>query len=782
MREKELRLALICYGGVSLAIYMHGITREIWHLVRASRQFHQNDTQISGIEQIYLQLLSAIENRGNIKMRVLADIVAGSSAGGINAVFLSQAIVTGQSLEPLTDLWLQNADVETLIDPDARPFSRFTKFWAIPIAWALLRRKGGAVERMVSVEARSEVAAKLSKFVRARWFRPPFGGAGFSQLLFDAFDAMANTRSGPGLLPNNQPLDLFVTVTDFDGHDEALRLNSPPQVTETEHRITLSFSNQAGPANYLAEIPELVLAARSTASFPGAFPAFSVRELDDVIKARKANWAGRDAFLKRILPQQYEAGTAADTILIDGSILANAPFNQAIEALRNRPAKREIDRRFVYIDPTPGYPVVRTQRKASEEDRRKPPGWLSVILGATSNIPREQPIRDSLDKIQGRTERILRMQTVIKSLDVDIERSIEAMLGKTWFLSKPTPERIERWRATANKKAAAAAGYSYPAYAHLKIVGVVEDIIASAWRAASESNYGHFQKLREAIWGEFRRRGLDALSGDKGIGATDRSVQFFREHDIRFRIRRLRFLVRRWVDGQEPGEPLHGQHNLPELAAMHDSIYKCLAMYLERETSGWMGRDFTAIVETGIVNPAAIIDILAVKRDLITIDRAVDKRLCEAIAALKPDAQRYMLLGYLGYPLYDIATLPLLQGEGFDEFDPVKVDRISPDDANAIRGGGAGTTLKGIEFNNFGAFFSRAYRENDYLWGRLHGVDRLIDIVISAIPTDGVFGPAEINSFKKKSFHAILDEEERRLTKIAPLIASLRREIDAITE
>ena len=29
MREKELRLALVCYGGISLAVYMHGITNEI---------------------------------------------------------------------------------------------------------------------------------------------------------------------------------------------------------------------------------------------------------------------------------------------------------------------------------------------------------------------------------------------------------------------------------------------------------------------------------------------------------------------------------------------------------------------------------------------------------------------------------------------------------------------------------------------------------------------------------------------------------------------------------
>ena len=35
MREKELRLALICYGGISLAVYMHGITKEVWRLARA---------------------------------------------------------------------------------------------------------------------------------------------------------------------------------------------------------------------------------------------------------------------------------------------------------------------------------------------------------------------------------------------------------------------------------------------------------------------------------------------------------------------------------------------------------------------------------------------------------------------------------------------------------------------------------------------------------------------------------------------------------------------------
>ena len=119
----------------------------------------------------------------------------------------------------------------------------------------------------------------------------------------------------------------------------------------------------------------------------------------------------------------------------------------------------------------------------------------------------------------------------------------------------------------------------------------------------------------------------------------------------------------------------------------------------------------------------------------------------------------------------------MLQGEGLDEFDPIKVDRISPNDATAIRDGGAQATLKGLQFNSFGAFFSRAYRENDYLWGRLHGADRLIDIVNSAVPEAKRLAPAAIAALKRAAFRAILAEEKPRLTAIGTLFAELEREI-----
>ncbi len=35
MKEKELRIALVCYGGVSLAGYVQGVKKAILKLVRA---------------------------------------------------------------------------------------------------------------------------------------------------------------------------------------------------------------------------------------------------------------------------------------------------------------------------------------------------------------------------------------------------------------------------------------------------------------------------------------------------------------------------------------------------------------------------------------------------------------------------------------------------------------------------------------------------------------------------------------------------------------------------
>ena len=76
--EKELRIGLILYGGVSLAIYIYGVVYEFLRLVRQ--------------EDAYGELTKAVGVKPTI------DVISGSSAGGINGLFLAKALASGADL------------------------------------------------------------------------------------------------------------------------------------------------------------------------------------------------------------------------------------------------------------------------------------------------------------------------------------------------------------------------------------------------------------------------------------------------------------------------------------------------------------------------------------------------------------------------------------------------------------------------------------------------------------------------------------------------------------
>lgn len=766
MRQKELRTALVCFGGISLAVYMHGVTKELWHATRASRAFHcpQSDN-VGGVEAVYLRLYEEIALTRELRLRLLPDIISGASAGGINGVFLAQAIATGQSLEPLTAMWLERADIDVLLDPDAKPWGRFAKFWAQPLVWFVLKRPGNVVSSTVAPQTRSEVRRKVSSLIRARWFSPPFSGIGFSRMIADALDAMAAAPEGAPLLPDGHPIDLLVTATDFNGHLEEIHLNSPPTVVESEHRLSIAFRHTADrkqPVG-LAAVPELVLAARSTASFPGAFPPLLVEEIDQLVEERGALWQGRDKFLERIMPGHWKRGSIDSVALVDGAVLVNRPFAQAIGVLRDRPARREVDRRFVYIDPSPDH-----MRIAPKGGRTV--GFFSAIFGSLSSIPREQPIRDNLEALERQSRQRARLRHIVDALRPEIEEAVETLFGRTLFFDRPSARRLTVWRNKAQQAAAERAGFAFHGYAQTKLAGIVtglaELIHEAAPQAASAGN------IETALWKYLSRNGLDHLSALRG-GATDEAIMFFRTHDIAFRIRRLKLLARRLTHEWEASDEISPAAR--EIA--RDAVYRAQALYQGRETAEGLGPGFAETAAVAMVDPGAVLSAIAARRDLVGLDLQVDTILVTALDSMAKPLRRRFLHAYLGFPFYDIATLPLLQGEGMNEFDPVKVDRISPDDATSIRKGGTFACLRGVEFFNFGAFFSRAYRENDYLWGRLHGAERMIDLIASTVEVP--LPDKVIRAFKRDAFLAILEEEEGRLIAEPGLIAGIRAEVVA---
>jgi hypothetical protein len=111
MKEKELRIALVCSGGISLSIYMHGISKEILKLVRASKSLHSivdrharsaasffdyadvTDPEYD-TDATYFELLQHLGT--DLELRVVVDVIAGASAGGINGTMLARALSHGR--------------------------------------------------------------------------------------------------------------------------------------------------------------------------------------------------------------------------------------------------------------------------------------------------------------------------------------------------------------------------------------------------------------------------------------------------------------------------------------------------------------------------------------------------------------------------------------------------------------------------------------------------------------------------------------------------------------
>jgi predicted acylesterase/phospholipase RssA len=71
--DEEVRFAVVLNGGVSLAIWMGGVTYEIDRLTRTW----------PGADSVYGRLLDLVQARAR------ADVIAGTSAGGINGAFLA---------------------------------------------------------------------------------------------------------------------------------------------------------------------------------------------------------------------------------------------------------------------------------------------------------------------------------------------------------------------------------------------------------------------------------------------------------------------------------------------------------------------------------------------------------------------------------------------------------------------------------------------------------------------------------------------------------------------
>jgi patatin-related protein len=810
MHEKELRLALVCYGGISLAVYMHGVTKEILKLVRAAKFYHDvreraltqdlsypdvnDDAQReTDTETVYFDLLKIIGHK--LHLRVIVDVIAGSSAGGINGIALARALAHDLPLDAHRAMWLELADITELMDAKTIA-GRWSKPYLQPLLWQINR---GALQK---IDSDHEVRSKVSTFLRSRWFRPPFSGERFSGMLLDAFELMEQPQQTPGnsLMPVDHQLDLFVTLTDFYGYSQSIALYDPPLIDEREHRHVLRFCYQQRRDGQViseldrAHIPALAFAARATSSYAGAFPPVKISEIETVLAARGQSWPERKAFTLKQFRMIYESGAdPLQTSFIDGGVLNNKPFAQAIRALSGRPAHREVERFLLYLEPCP--------ESSLPLSTATPPGYFLTMRSALSDLLRNQPIRDELEWLSNFAERKRHLKQIIQAARPRIAVLVSEIISADTNTLTACAE-LPRWRAIAKLRAAHNAGFIYEGYVQLRILSVL-DSLAGIFAAICRRGYDRHEHtaLRHALEQWAAQQNLfeqtpHYFTDDAETFNNIHWARFFTCFDVDFRIRQLRFVIRRLNElyrhpaAAAADDDHHQQQTAsanPALSEFKAALYEALNSLLHRLEGDCYGnalRNQVALLAVGpaATIPAAIDELLpqiAAGMDLETQDRHIDSLFdLPCWQQLDESSRRELLYAYLGFSFFDVLTLTVAQLRDLDEFDEVKVLRLSADDAVAIRSGGARATLKGTTFGYFGGFFSRRYRENDYLWGRLHSADRLVDVVMRAAFARDETHSIDVAAIKRRLFRVILEAEGTHLQRIDDIMAEISREID----
>lgn len=851
--SQEVRFAVVMYGGVSLAIYINGIAQELLRLVRSTAR--DQKPAFNGTERVYRKVsylladetlsmadLDQLANQSDAThpppTRFLVDILSGTSAGGINGIFLAKALANGQDMEQLKDLWVTEGDIETLIN-DKR-----------------------SVEKPLSLQ---DPPTSLLNSERM-YFK-----------LLDAFDGMDKlnlSQKEKDQSPFVDELDLFVTSTDLQGVVLPIRL-SDDLVYERRHRNVMHFvyserrvSGEETRNDFFGSYnPFLAFAARCTSSFPFAFEPMCLTDINSILKKKdpyKKTDCLADSKLWQRFYRDYLDPRGVSTVPFpkrafgDGGYLDNKPFSYATEALMSRNADVPVDRKLIYIEPSPEHPEddVETDEK---------PDAIENTMAALLTLPRYETIREDLERVKERNRLIDRVNSITNGVDRDEEAVLKQLAGKapatdidSWKErgALETPPTASLWAKETLSEAEVAEldladmikrkGRAYAAYHRLRITAVSDQLAKLIARVAGYDENSDWFIIVRSLVGAWRTKTYVEHRLTMEDADMPTANRFLYEFDLAYPLRKINYLRNKadslhrqdpnamrivknfargynldldtqpFTEAQEDafqdeilrfkkvlndlfvslrrsGRSLRSRHSdhksqgqgAQQVSPVKDHVLKLMGDIEEAVKNVSPKPDSPSVVldyflgkpngatrsyrsdspeeecnrrmqeflkdprQDHVVKQFAIMaeelkeNVLDAKSKAETASVALfsskdtkpvtdDPALDDAIWIARNALGHY----YQDYEDYDLLTYPIMFETGVGEADPIDIIRISPEDAKQLideRATGC-HKLAGSALGHFGAFLARQWRQNDILWGRLDGAERIIAALLPNHP------------------------------------------------
>jgi patatin-related protein len=690
----EVRLALVLNGGVSLAVWMGGVTHELDLLRRASHP----DSGRKGVrgllrrasapnfdrkgardaEARVLRIWRKITQEANA--RIVIDTVAGTSAGGLNGLLLATALGRGAALPPLREVWEKSASLEELLAPPSQTSLLNGGHFKEKIEEQLDRIKAPPKEQLRRIKGEASPREPISLFVTATALD------GRSRSYTDAFGAQFEVR-------DHRRVYRF----ECDDDAEAYKKNSDG---------TWDFVKDRKDDFTEANNSALAEAARATAGYPVAFSPVSEQPM---------------------MPFRQWPHPAFDdpaSCVIDGGVLNNAPFEPVLESITKRRLDKPVRRVVLYVVPSSGHSVqesvgdtpsdnisfltaaLNAIQYPSEADFRSGTQQLSARLGTR--------IRDTQQELFGRMHKrpLKEGEPVINGSPLtDHVRGAAEMLLDEYRLSRAAAVLWE----TRKRLADAATVTSLVAMPESDSAAIAEILGSSPnWspgyknpRALTNPDLEQWhwglvpaQRLCEILSNHLHKclRRPDMKGDEKKQRALIEGAEYI-SRQLRKALALTEAVKTQLRAHHEPGVQLSDQ----QVSDLMHRVFE--ELNVPARVGGIVTKASTSYVaamdQAGLGNGMQSKDVV---RDCLSVE---------------------VLTGvYAGASKIVEAPTPAFE---FLRLGPDTISRLFNEDRFVSLGE---RKLYGIRFKHFGAFIDRDWRKSDFAWGRLDAAHHLLSLLI----------------------------------------------------
>ncbi len=769
---REMQLGLVVYGGVSLAIYTHGICQEFYNAVRGR-----------GIYKLIKALTDA---------DLVVDVISGSSAGGINGILLAYAIANSNDREIVN-------------------FSEFAKIWRNSGEAIKLLKKPNLFKFPLGANANHENgngAAATAEAMRANLVHRQ----GLLAALIRGVEHKL-PRSTTEWFSTTKELDLAIAGTDYLGRIDRTTEEYQPNPGVKDHRAIFRLKHRQGrkePFNPNYQDPTLprtpndtyqalIKLCQITAGIPVISPLVEI-DLQD-----RKNLVDRQLVKWGKLAKNYPVDLSTDRndklYFLDGGLLDTAPLTCLMRESSYRLPNRSSQRKLFYVDPNPEH-FNDSVASIAGTDGKKKSRLEYIFQTVSSSIPIQQSISNDLRTINEHNHKVRRYQTLIDLAEtaVDSQQLLESsdrtqsqiyLRGRLFdFRDRNLPlliqadlgsqntqysvilDKIDRILASKFSNSQDRNHYhklldrfesqvididvEYSIRQHFYLVDKIADILATNLQIDVRKQLEHLSrqlscniKLLEVV-----RASLELLLRDRAVNNYFHYLINQESNDRRLRalVYELIFRLHRFLlDGSRFSEfrsndlagakleaiPAQFWENLPKLASSggrdrwlsQTKISSIFAQFKQRVAELQQSTDLHRLIWTdrqleydngsNQSFPSILTQINLAAQ--VTIERS-DNEYTDRLL------KQWNTFEVIDRELYPFEYLTSLNAK--EIINPIC---ISPDTAQLGIGTGKNTEQKlgGNKLYNIGGFFKKSWRLNDLLWGRLDGLNRILESIVT---------------------------------------------------